>query len=124
MTAIVSFEDGVKARIKDIVAELIPEERWMALVTSAVQQFERDDLPKLVKTEMHARYKKAIEAEFSKPIWADKWGEAGIEASEAVKQIAIDSAPLILADLIGSSLQNAMSQLKYAVQNNQQFFRP
>lgn len=122
MTAIVSFEDGVKARIKDIVAELIPEERWMALVTSAVQQFERDDLPKLVKTELHARYKKAIEAEFNKPVWADKWGEAGLEASAAVKQIAIDAAPLILAGLIGGSLQAAMQQLKYAIQQNGQRF--
>lgn len=121
MTAMVSFEDGVKARIKDIVAELIPEDRWLALVHTAVQQFEREDLPKLVKNELHERYKKALQAEFAKQEWTDKWGETGLEASEAVKQIAIEAAPLILAGLVGSSLQAAMQQLKYAIQNNQRF---
>jgi hypothetical protein len=123
-TQLVNFEDGVKARIKDIVAELIPEERWTALVAKAVEQFEREDLPKLVKAELHTRYKAVIDAEFNKPEWQATWNDAELGASAAVRQIVIEAAPLVLAGLIGGSMQTAMQQLRYAVQSNRQFFQP
>jgi hypothetical protein len=116
-TAVVSFEDSVKARLKGIVAELIPESRWDELVKKAVVEFEQYDLPKLVKAELIERYKAAIQAEFAKPEWGVRWGAAGPEASEAVRNMLIEAAPAVLASMIGSAMQSVTEQLKYTLQN-------
>ena len=53
-TNVVSFEDAVKNRVKSIVAELIPEDRYEAVVQQAIAEFESEDLPELVATELRA----------------------------------------------------------------------
>lgn len=115
-SAMVSFEDGVKARLKDIVAELIPEDRWVALVQQAVREFERDTLPSLVKTELAARYKQAIAEEFAKPEWATKWGASGAEASDKVKALLIEAAPMVLASMFAASAQQVVFDMQTAIQ--------
>lgn len=47
MNQVVTFEDSVKAKLKGIVAELIPEEKWDELVRAAVSDFEHNDLRQL-----------------------------------------------------------------------------
>lgn len=116
--ALTSFEDGVKMRIKSIVADLIPEDRWNDIVLSTVRSFEKDDLPKMVKKLLEEEYKKVIATEFAKPEWRETWTNGSTGASEAVKTIIIDSAPLILASLIGGSMQSLVQQLQYTIQQN------
>lgn len=117
MSQVITFEDSVKLRIKSIVAELIPEERWEGIVRDTVQQFERVDLPGIIKAELSAHYQAAIKAEFAKPEWQAKFGLAGTEASEAVRKILIDAAPAVLASMIGAAMQNVQQQMAYALQN-------
>ena len=118
MNAVVSFEDSVKLRLKSIVADLIPEEKWDGIVQATVREFEKTDLPKLVREELTAQYKTAIAAEFAKPEWQARWNNAGPEASPALQQMLIDAAPVILASMIGGSMQSVMQQLQYNLQNN------
>lgn len=118
MSAVVSFEDSVKQKLKTIVADLIPEDRYEAIVRATVQDFERNDLPKLVRAELEAKYREAIRAEFDKPEWKGTWSAtAGPAASEAVKQLIVDAAPLVLSSMIGGATQQIVSQLQYALQN-------
>lgn len=116
---LMTFEDSVKARLKGIVAELIPEERWDGLVKKAVEEFEKKDLPLLVKDELVARYKKAIQEEFAKPEWQATWDGAGPSASPKLKAMLVEVAPLILAAMIGGSMQTVMSNLQYQLQQFQ-----
>ena len=62
MSNVVTFEDSVKERLKSIVADLIPEERWDTIVRATVQEFEKKDLPVLVKAELTNKYKEIIAA--------------------------------------------------------------
>lgn len=118
MNAVVSFEDSVKQRLKTIVADLIPEDRWDAIVRATVQDFERNDLPKLVKAELSEQYKKAIAAEFAKPEWVPTWSNAGRQgASEALQKLLIEAAPMVLASMIGGAVEQVSCNLRVALQN-------
>lgn len=118
MNAVVTFEDSVKERLKSIVADLIPEERWDGIVRATVQDFERNDLPKLIKAELTEQYKKAIAAEFAKPEWQSTWSNGEYGASEALKKLLVEAAPMVLASMIGGAMQSVTQQLQYALQNN------
>ena len=115
-TQVTTFEDAVKAKLKDIVADLIPEERWSAIVTATVTDFEKNDLPKLVKAELTDKYKAAIAAEFAKPEWQEKWSDMSLKESDALRAMIIEAAPLVLSSLIGGAIQQVMNTLKYQVQ--------
>jgi hypothetical protein len=118
MSAVVTFEDSVKERLKSIVADLIPEDRWNGIVQATVQDFEKNDLPKLVKAELTEQYKKAIAAEFAKPEWQAQWNSAGAQiASEGVSKLIVEAAPLVLASMIGGAVQQVTYNLQSAMQS-------
>ena len=121
MNDLVTFEDKVKERLKGIVAELIPEDRWDNLVRCAVLDFEKDELPKLIKEELAKQYRAVILAEFQKPEWKTTWNNGIPAASDAVKALIIEAAPLVLASMIGASMQNAMQSLQYSIQSNRSY---
>lgn len=109
----IKFEDAVKARLKDIVADLIPEERWVMLVKQTVAEFEQKELPALVKKELTERYTAEIRREFAKPEWMPHWDNSGRQgASEMTKKLIIESAPLVLAGLIGGAVQQTVCQMQ------------
>lgn len=111
------FEDAVKERLKSIVADLIPEERWESLVRNTVSEFERVDLPALVKDMLKEQYKVILREAFEDPEWHAKWRPEGNDfVSDAVRKLIIDSAPSILAGMIGHSIQSAVQQMQYAAQ--------
>ena len=114
---IMTFEDSVKERLKSIVAELIPEERWNGIVTKTVQEFEHVDLPKMIKDELTDKYKKSISEELSKPEWQSRWDNGNQQASEAINKMLIDAAPLVLASLIGGAAQQVMYDFQARIQN-------
>jgi hypothetical protein len=117
MSVPATLEQNVKERIKGVIGELIPEEMWDRLVRDNVEEFKKVDLPKLVKTDLAERYKKAIDAEFSKPEWQTQWGNAGQEgASEMVKKIMVESASDVLAGMVGSIVQQMLYNLRSQVQ--------
>lgn len=116
MNAVVSFEDSVKQRLKGIVAEMIPEERWDGIVRATVEDFERNDLPKLVKAELMEQYKKAIASEFAKQEWQATWNNGNQGASEALQKLLVEAAPMVLASMIGGAMQSVTQQLQYALQ--------
>lgn len=117
MSSVMTFEDSVKARIKSIVADLIPEDRWEAIVRSTVSSFEKDDLPKLIKASLTVEYQKIIAAEFAKPEWQQNWNDPTNPVSDAVKKMLIDAAPLILASMLSNSAQSMVDTLRYSIQN-------
>lgn len=116
MNSIVSFEDSVKQKLKGIVADLIPEERWDGIVRATVQDFERTDLPKLVKAELTEQYKKTIAAEFAKQEWQSTWDNGSQQVPEALKKLLIEAAPMVLASMIGGAMQSVTQELQYALQ--------
>jgi hypothetical protein len=112
MNAVQTFEENVKKRLKDIVAELIPEDRWEALVRSTVLEFEKTDLPKLIKAELEKKYSEAIRVEFAKDEWQPAWSTTGCGASEAVKKLLIEAAPLVLASMFGNAMESAVQDMR------------
>jgi hypothetical protein len=120
MTQVTTFEDGVKERLKSIVAELIPEDRWTTIVRTTIAEFEKVDLPRLVKSELTEVYKKEIAKEFSKPEWQATFTDHGTQtASALVQKLVIDSAPLVLAAIMGDEAQRVMENIRYQIQTRQ-----
>lgn len=114
--SLVTFEDSVKARVKSIVADLIPEDRWDAIVQSTIASFEKDDLPKLIKSALTVEYQKAIAAELNKPEWQQKWGDPSGIVSDNVKKLLIDAAPQIFAAILSNTVQVVVDNLRYSIQ--------
>lgn len=117
MSVPATFEQNVKERIKTIVGELIPEEIWDKVVRETISSFLRDDIPKLVKTELTEKYRKIILDELSKPEWYERWDTVGGSvASEMVAEILKKSAGDILASMIGGITQQMLYGLRQQVQ--------
>lgn len=113
---IVKFEDSVKERMKGIIADLIPEERWDSIVSATIADFEQNDLPNLVKAELKDKYKEIISIELNKPEWMTQWGMVGEEVSEMVSSVLVDSAPQILASMFGGVAQSIVQDIRNRVQ--------
>jgi len=111
-----TIQDSIKERIKLIVGELIPEETYNSIVTATVNEFMTVDLPKLVKNELVAEYKRLIAAEFQKPEWQECWNNNSQVASESVKKIIIEAAPQILAGMMGFAAQQVVMQFQNQAQ--------
>ena len=107
-----TIQDSIKERIKSIVGELIPEETYNTIVAATVNEFMKVDLPKLVKDELAAEYKKLISAEFQKPEWRENWNNGGFAASDAIKNIIVEAAPQILAGMMGFAAQQVVMQFQ------------
>ena len=118
MNTPVSFEDAVKTRLKDIVADLIPEERWQALVEKSIKDFETNTLPKIINDELVAMYKEAIKVEFAKPEWQSKWEHGTYCAGEKIKTMLVEAAPLMLAGLLGGASQQVFYSMQTQIQNS------
>jgi negative regulator of sigma E activity len=105
-----TFNDSVKERIKTIVGELIPEDVYNGIVSLAIQDFMKVDLPKLVKEELTIKYKELIKEEFTKPEWQTRWKDAGPLASDRVRNILIEAAPSILAGMMSFAANNVVNE--------------
>jgi hypothetical protein len=113
---LVRFEDRVKERLRDIVADLIPEDRFDQITSDAVRKFEREDIPKLVNAELTEKYRALIRAEFEKPEWQSRWNGVEQQASEMVQKLLVEAAPLVLASMLGGTMQNVLLNFQSQIQ--------
>ncbi|HLP99167.1 MAG TPA: hypothetical protein VK149_12065 [Sideroxyarcus sp.] len=116
-TQVTTFEDGVKNRLRGIVAELIPEDRYNELVRQAIVDFERSTLPSIVRTELTEMYKVKIREEFAKPEWCAKYGGINPEAGDALKAMLVELAPLMLAQMMSGAAQQMFFAYQSQIQN-------
>lgn len=119
MNDVITFEQSVKARVKEIIGELIPEETWDNIIRQTIDGFIKVDLPNLVRRELTDKYKKIITEELSKPEWQTKYVNGHQVASDLVSEIIKNSAGDILVSLIGGISQ----QITYDIQNKVSSFR-
>ena len=117
MNAPLTFEDSVKIRLKGIVAELIPEDRFDAIVQHSVKEFETKTLPDLVKQELSEQYKAAIRSEFAKPEWQSQWNGVVYGASPALSKLLVDAAPVMLANMFSIASQQMLYDFQTKMQN-------
>ena len=89
---LVTLEQKVKERIKNVISESIPEEVWDKIVHDMVNSFIKADLPGLIKAELTDYFKKLIYDEMQKPEWSSKWSGSRKMASDMVEQIIKNSA--------------------------------
>lgn len=113
---IVSFEEGVKRRMKDIIADMIPEDRWKKLVDDQIRMFEKEDLPRLIRNELTEAFKKKVAEELSKPEYnTSMWNNGMPVVSDAIKKMIIDAAPDILANMIGMQAQILLQNFRQSM---------
>jgi len=109
---LVTFEQKVKEKLKETISDLIPEDRYQAIVEQTILEFQRADLPRLVREELINYYKPIIQAEFAKPEWQAKYnGSTQLYTSDKVKEMIIETAPLILANMFATPMNNLIQQL-------------
>jgi hypothetical protein len=116
-TPLQTFEANVKAKLKESIADLIPQDKLDEMIKASIAEFTTKDLPALIKAELTTQYKAAFAEEFAKPEWRHKWNGVMPEASPALQQMLIDAAPLVLANMIGGAMQSVMGQMQSHLAN-------
>lgn len=108
-----TFEQRVKERISETIADLVPAEDLARLVAAQVAHFQGKELPELIKKEIHAQLAAAIRAEFSKPEYLGMWANNGtLGASEAVKEVITANMGAVLTSLVGGMVQMTVQQMQ------------
>lgn len=101
-----SVQEKVQERIRQQLADLIPEEMWKGLVADATKKFIDQEIPSIVKEELTAAMKRRLSEELNKPEWRDEWlGHTqpfGVRSSEMIKQVIKDCAPELVSALFAS----------------------
>lgn len=115
--AITTFEERVKQKLHDVVADLIPPERYDEIVRAAIRQYEVDDLPREVKRQLSEKYVAIIREELSKPEWMPVWQNGVTAAGQTIKAMLIEAAPLMLASMMGGISQDVLSQFRNNLTN-------
>jgi hypothetical protein len=83
-----TFEQRVRERINDSIADLIPSSELEELIKSQVSKFRQADLPEMIRAEIRTQFATAIKAEFTKAEYAPTWAQhGGMAGSEAVRKI-------------------------------------
>lgn len=117
MNELQTFEARVKEKLKESIADLIPQEKLDAIVAATTAEFMTKDLPALIKAELTAQYKDAIKAEFTKPEWQTVWENGQMTGSPALKQLLVEAAPLVLASMVAGASQSVLHQFQQSLQN-------
>ena len=109
----ISFEDSVKLKIKSIIADLIPEERWDGIVLAVTHEFLNKELPNLVKVELANHFRSLIAEELKKPEFMADYSSGQMLASGYVSKMIMEMAPQILANMIGHQVQLQIQNATY-----------
>jgi hypothetical protein len=111
--ALVSFEDAVKIKLKAMVADLIPEERWDGIVNQTITEFVAKDLPLLIKKELEAEFGKKIKEALAAPEFTGYHFDNGQRvATELVTDLIKEQAPTILASFVGGLIQMQVQDIQ------------
>lgn len=108
-----TFEQRVKERISETIADLIPPDELSALVRGQVAHFQRNTLPELIKQSIQAQYAAALKAELQKPEYLPQWTAGGTQmAGEAIQKIITENAGQMLSSLVGSMVRQTVYQMQ------------
>lgn len=112
----------VKDKIRAEFVNLIPDEKWEALVKNAVDSwFEKKEtrynttervshFDYFVNSLLQEECKERVKEYFNSPEWQGQWdGEGGLEPSDMMKKIIIENSPKIIEMIIGNAFQQAFS---------------
>ena len=114
--AVATFEENVKAKLKLMISDLIPEEKYTLWMQEAIRDFERNTFKSLVEAELVATYKAKIQEELQAPEWQAKWDAQGNMSNEMLKSVLIDNADKILASMMNSVAYNVSLNLQQQIQ--------
>jgi len=120
--------DAVRDRIKAEFVSLIPEDAWKGLVDAEVKKFFEapredhysrgypSDFQRTVWGCLEVEVKKRVKEYLDSPEWLEEWSNNGKPlASEAIKKVLIDNAPAVLANILGSAMQQTLSQMRMSI---------
>ncbi len=113
-TSVATFESNVKDKLMGIISDLIPEEKLDQLIKMQVAEFERNELPKLVRKLLSEYYTEVIKQQMLDGKYLEiVYNPDGTPiATEAIKKLIVEMAPDILANMIGVNIQYAVEHMK------------
>ncbi len=112
INALASFEDNVKAKLKNMVAELIPDERFNLLVHESIRDFEENHIRDLVKKELTKHFEAMVREEMGRPEWQAQWGNSGqVLASDVIRKLITENSGTILANMMSRVVEDMVFQL-------------
>ena len=108
-----TIENNIREKIKSTIGDMIPEEVWDKLVKDLTNQFINVELQKLVNAELTEHFRAKIREEFASPEWQSKWNPHvyGPAASDMVKNILVEAAPMIFANMMGAMAQQVVMRM-------------
>jgi len=115
---------NVKDKIKAEFVNLIPEDKWEAMVKSAVDDWFKkretnyntremvSSFDQFVQGLLKEEVKERVKAYFSSPEWQGEWKDGGETASDKMKEIIVENSDKIMATILGNAFQSALNNAR------------
>lgn len=123
-----SLGDKLKDRIKNSIADLIPEDTWIAMMQKEIDSFFKETVVtkdrwgdhtsepgtfrKVFREVMTEVTRKHLVEFLNGPEFQPVWSNVGMLAGEGVKKMATEAAPAIVESLLSSALQQFVINLR------------
>lgn len=108
-----SIQEKVKERIQATFVDLIPQEMWEGMVQQHLDEFVKQQLPRIIKEAAEARLKEQLKLELNKPEWNSFiYDTMGNRPSEMVLEIVKQAAPELVANFFGRMTQNVVMEIR------------
>ena len=105
--------EKVRDRVKDIFAELIPEEAWQNLVETEIKNFREKILPSIINEELKKMYKAKIKEELFKSDYVQKYDPNGkLVPGEQIKRMLGELAPSFVTALFEGVADNVICRIR------------
>jgi hypothetical protein len=130
------FINATREKIKTELLGVIPPEMWDEMIkkelqsflqgTSAVRdRFDRVEVPaqaaelhKLIREEIKQQAAVLVKEYLQSPEWHGAWKDGKQQATEAIKQIAIEAGPTILTNMMVGMIQSTVQLAIQSLINN------
>lgn len=119
ITTMQTLQEKVSERIRATFIDLIPQAMWDDMVRKAMDQWVRDELPKLVNAEAEKRAKEELVKAFNGAEWQDLWVGGQAVGSKAVQTIVGENAEAFVAAMFGGIVQRMVTDMRYRLQSGQ-----
>lgn len=136
MTEIEKFDpstlaEKVRDRIRNSIADLIPDDAWSTLIKKEVDVFfapkqetshnkyQPSTISELVRRELHDEIKIRLKEFFQSAEWKEQWtndlgggGNGRYAASEAMKKIVLENSTAIISAILADGMQSVLMSMR------------
>lgn len=108
-----TLNERIAEKVGESLVDLIPPEKWQALVDSEIRVFMRDKAPSVIQEELTKMLRKKVSTVLNQVEMQSKWDSlAGEQLNETIKQMLEQSAPVVFSAMLQPVMTGFLGDLR------------